>query len=177
MSGRNGTPVPIVIARNYDELRAALEDRVLQLNTTFEAVDAVAFDGAMGRPMRYTQKLLGQVPVKSLGRISLGPLLGALGLMLIVAEDTEQLGKIRHRLTKRVLSRSDAGRRMLAAKRRRKSKFPKGPEHARLMRNRQILTQSPAKRRAIAKKAARARWRRPRRQDASAETPSLRLWG
>lgn len=149
----------------YEQLCAAFKARVLQLETNHLAVDVLA-----GLPVGYTGKLLGGVPMRTIGRLSLGPLLGALGLKLIVAEDLELVEKIGKRLAKRKFREWDAGRRVLAAKKRRKSKFPPGPEHARLMRNRQILTQTPAKRSAIARKAARCRWNKPR--PISAETPT-----
>src|ERR1700704_3558888 len=87
----------LAIVHSYAELIAALRARVVELGTTGETVDEVS-----GLPARYTAKLLAlPVPVKALGPVSLAPLLGALGLKLIVAEDTEALEKIRHRLEPR----------------------------------------------------------------------------
>jgi hypothetical protein len=108
-------------------------------------------------------KLLGNVPVKSIGPVSLGPLLGT--LKLIVAVDQEALARIHARLTKRkhrrrqyadtteLTQRGTLRRRFLA--------FKGNLEIARLMRQRGILKTTPKQRSAIARKAAKARWRRP----------------
>ena len=56
-------------------------------------------DEVGGLPARHAGKLLSPNPVKSLGRSSLGPLLGTLGVKLIVAVDEAALEKIRYRLT------------------------------------------------------------------------------
>jgi hypothetical protein len=57
-------------------------------------------DEVAGLPQRYTAKLLAPKGLKSLGRISMGPILGALGLKLAVLPDDEALARIRHRLPK-----------------------------------------------------------------------------
>jgi hypothetical protein len=75
-------------------LVAALRFRLADLGTTGETVDEIA-----GLPSHYTSKLLAPSHVRVLGKVSLGSLLGALGLKLVVAVDEEALAKIKHRLT------------------------------------------------------------------------------
>jgi hypothetical protein len=148
----------IAICGSYDELIKALRKRADELKITRETIDAVS-----GIQAGYAGKLLAPVPIRMLGRVSLGPVLQCLGLTLIVAEDTTALDRIRTRLTKRrraprMLATSNAGRK----KHRKRWRFPKGSDHARLMRARQIAQQEPAQRSAIARIAARARWQRAR---------------
>jgi hypothetical protein len=80
----------LAVCRSYAELIAVLRARVAELGASGETVDDVA-----GLPLRYTMKLLTPIPVKALGRTSMGPLLGVLGLKLVVMEDTEAFEKIR----------------------------------------------------------------------------------
>jgi hypothetical protein len=87
---------PIAVVTDYRDLVVALRHRIVELGTSMESVDEVA-----GLPQRYTAKLLAPGGQKSLGRISLGPILGALGLKLAVLPDDEALARIRHRLPKR----------------------------------------------------------------------------
>jgi len=86
---------PIAV-RDYQQLLDALRFRQNQLNISRETIDEVA-----GLPQRYTSKLLAPFPIKGVGRISLGPLLGALGLKLLVVEDIEALDRVRSRLAQR----------------------------------------------------------------------------
>jgi hypothetical protein len=64
-------------------------------------------------PDGYASKLLSPIPYRTVGLLSLGPLLGALGLKLAVLPDAEALAKVRHRLPQRCPgfagSLSDAG--------------------------------------------------------------------
>jgi hypothetical protein len=85
---------PLAIVADYDGLLGALRQRAIELNTPLESIDEVA-----GLPTRYTTKLLGGV--RGLGRVSLGPLLGALALKLVVMPDNDALARVRHRLPPR----------------------------------------------------------------------------
>jgi len=49
-------------------------------------------------PLRYCSKLFSPLPVKHIGSASLGPLLGALGLRLVVEIDHEQFERMKSRL-------------------------------------------------------------------------------
>jgi hypothetical protein len=145
---------PLATVRTYDELNAALRARADALDISRETIDAIS-----GLQNGYAGKLLAPIPIRTLSRVSLGAMLGALGLKLIVVEDVETLQKIEKRLAKR-RRHDNAGSAMLATKRRKRRAFPRGNEHARLMRLRQIANQSPEKRSQIARRAALIRWGR-----------------
>lgn len=141
---------------DYDQLVAAFRERVAELAVPCETVDDVA-----GLPVRYTQKLLSPVRVKGVGPFSLGPLLGTLGLKLLVVEDLEVLAKIIHRLAK-VRNASGAMRARLTAQKPRRRKqiyvLNGNSNLARLLAQRRVLTQSPQARSAAARHAANVRW-------------------
>ena len=99
--------------------------------------------------------LFSPVEIRTLGKVSLGAALGALGLKLTVVVDEPQLARIRHRLTKRKNARSNAGCKNARA---RYSCFRGNPEKARALRMQQLKLQSPRRRREISRNAARARW-------------------
>ncbi len=143
----------------YAGLMAALLARMLELDTTCESVDEVA-----GLPDRYVSKLFAPVPIKGIGRKSLGPLLRALGIKLILVEDSGIMGRVREELSRRETVNRNyyAGRKVQATRPRKRNTFPSGPDFARVMRARQLLTQTPKQRSAIARKAAKARWRKKR---------------
>lgn len=149
---------------DYDQLMGAFRARVAELDVPGEAIDAIA-----GLPLKYTMKLLAPKPVKAVGRTSLGPLLGTLGLKLLVVEDVECLAKIIHRLVK-ARSASASMRAILARekrpRRRRYFALRGHPELARLLAQRRILSQSPGERSAAASYASRKRWKghHPRRR-------------
>jgi hypothetical protein len=140
-------------ATNYDELVAAFRSRIAALGTTMETLDEVA-----GLPLRYSSKLLAPFPIKGFGRISLGPILGALGVKICLVEDAEMLARIKHRL----VPRKNTGTRVQAQRSRRYLVFKGNPELARMFRLRQVLQQTPRQRRRIARIAAAARWARAR---------------
>jgi hypothetical protein len=87
---------PIAVVTEYAGLVTALRQRIVELGTHMEAVDEVA-----GLPLRYTSKLMSANNQTSLGRVSLGPLLGALALKLAVVPDDDALASLRHRLRQR----------------------------------------------------------------------------
>jgi hypothetical protein len=143
---------------DYDGLIAALRARADELKITRLGLDAVS-----GLESGYSAKLLSSVPVRQLGRVSLGPILGAMGLALVVVEDLTALRKIERQLEKRLRPLRNAGSEVLAQVRKKQrafSLFRESKEAARLVRAKQIATQSPLKRSRIARKAARVRWRR-----------------
>ena len=83
-------------ATDYNGLVTAIRSRVAELQLAGETIDEVA-----GLPARYTAKLLRPMPVRRIGMLSLGPLLGALGLKLIVVEDEDALRRVAGRLKRR----------------------------------------------------------------------------
>jgi hypothetical protein len=87
---------PIAVARTYAELVAAVCQRIEQLGTTYEAVNDLT-----GLPDRYLAKILCPAQVKHFGPMSLTCTLQALGLVLVLASDDAQLGRIHARLPQR----------------------------------------------------------------------------
>jgi hypothetical protein len=133
-------------ARDYAELLDALRKRLRQLGTSMERIDDLA-----GLPSRYVSKLFAPMELKSLSKVSMGPVLGALGLKLLVIEDAEAFARVKHRLVRKKY----AGGGMLAAE---KNIWRRTPALARKIRHLQILKQSPRRRREIALNAAKVRW-------------------
>lgn len=82
--------------RDYSGLVQAIRDRREVLNVTNETLDGIA-----GLTSGYTSKLLAPTPIKNLGPMSFGSLLGALGMALIVVEDQEQIERVKTRWIKR----------------------------------------------------------------------------
>jgi hypothetical protein len=74
--------------------RAAAERRKL-------AVSSPAVSAAAGLPDAYVCKLLSVHPTRRIGMISLGPLLGVLGVKLLVVEDQEAIARFGNKLTNR----------------------------------------------------------------------------
>lgn len=68
--------------RSMPELIEALRARRDALNISHETIDSIA-----GLQSGYTSKLLAPKPIKNLGPMSFGSLLGALGLAVVVVED------------------------------------------------------------------------------------------
>jgi hypothetical protein len=141
----------IAEARDYGQLIDALRSRLDSLNTTMEVVDDVA-----GLPLRYSSKIFAPVPVKSVGKVSLGPILGALGLKLLVAVDEEMFERIRHRLTPRRNTRGG----IRATPGRKRSVLLGNSDWGRVMHARWMLATTPRRRRAWARQAIAARWSR-----------------
>jgi len=131
---------------DYAELLEALRKRIVFLGTSMERLDDIS-----GLPSRYVSKLFAPMELKSLGKVSLGPLLGALGLKLIVVEDPAAFAAVRRRLVRKKYT----GGKILAAE---KNIWRRKPALARKIRHLQLLKQSPRKRREIATKAIATRW-------------------
>jgi hypothetical protein len=91
----------VIEIRSWSDLQNALRQRAEKLDVSREVLDDLS-----GLQSGYCAKLLSQNPVRQIGRVSLGALLGALGVKLILAEDREQMEKIRPRLQKRERSPS-----------------------------------------------------------------------
>jgi hypothetical protein len=150
----------LAVVRDYPELIAALRQRAVELDVSREMIDEIS-----GNQPGYTAKLLAPVPIRALGRVSLGPIIQAMGLALIVVEDLATFEKIQSRLTKRINKRrkvSDASGVMPARKRKKKSALLGNSEWGRLMRMRQLALMSDIARHRLARKAANALWRQKR---------------
>jgi hypothetical protein len=82
--------------KSYADLLDVLRQRKTELDISHDVLDEVS-----GLQRGYSSKLLGPVPSKFFGHVSLGCILGALGLKLTISPDPEQLAKIQRRLTPR----------------------------------------------------------------------------
>ena len=147
----------LAIIKTYDELISAFRARADELQITRETIDAVS-----GLQCGYSGKLLGNAPIRQLGKVSLGPMLQTLGLALVVVEDLAALQRIEKQPAQRARKKQDTSHTILPRKKRKKWRFPKGREFSDLMNSRRTLRLDPAKRRRIARKAIRARWRKHR---------------
>ena len=86
----------IAEVRSWNDLHAALRARAESLN-----VSRLVLDELSGLQSGYASKLLAPVPIRHFGRGSLGAMLGALGLKLVVQEDKEALARVAGRLVRR----------------------------------------------------------------------------
>jgi hypothetical protein len=163
-------PIIATGLRSVDDLQRALRARALQLQIVFdgrcrrsgENGEDRSLDGVAGLPTGYAAKLLSPVPLKSFGRTSLGPMLIALGvcLQLVVDEEAEQ--KYTSRIERNPhRNGNDAPDAMRPMKRRRRYR-KLGSEWARIMNARRYLLVPESRRKASARKAAKARWSKPR---------------
>lgn len=164
-------PRQIATIRDYAELIAALRARAKELELSRQAIDAIS-----GLADGYAGKLFAPVPIKGLGPISLGPILGALGLFIVLFEDAELLARYAARRSQKTGGPGGrpAGQAMLANRRRKGwALLPlvTDPKFQKTMRCRQLATQGYEERKRIAKKAAKARWRKKR---APRRRPSVR---
>lgn len=92
-----GPPCRVIgTCSEYRDLIELIRARVRELGITHETMDLVC-----GLPGGYSSKLLSDPPIRRLGVCSLTLVLGGLGLKLIVAEDAEQIQRVRPRLTLR----------------------------------------------------------------------------
>jgi hypothetical protein len=89
-------PEPLARVESYDDLVHALRARVDQLGISQETLAALA------RLQGYSSDVLKpQGNMRSLGRMSFGCVLGALGLKIVLVEDRDALAKVRERLIER----------------------------------------------------------------------------
>lgn len=138
---------------DYDSLIAALRARADELN-----VSRLAIDERAGLQSGYTAKLLAGEGGRGLGRLSLGCLLGALGVKLIMVDDPAAAATIAlmPKRDLRAVRHKQAAARITA----RMGLFT--AENAGEMGARRWLGIPENKRAAIARRAARARWRKAR---------------
>ena len=91
--------------RDYDDLRAALRQRAEELNISRMGIDRVS-----GLPNGYSAAVLSETANKRLGAKTIGPLLAALGLKLVVVEDAEAMARYTARAEQRWPNMAHAGR-------------------------------------------------------------------
>ena len=85
---------PLAVITDHCGLVTALRRRITELGTGLDSVDEVA-----GLPDGYTGKVL--VGRHGLGRVSLGAILGALAVKIVLVSDEEALARVRRRLPPR----------------------------------------------------------------------------
>jgi hypothetical protein len=145
-------PRQLGVCHDYDGLHRILRDRADELN-----VSRTTLDEAAGLTPGHASKLLAPRPLKKLGVVSLGLMLQAMGLKLVVVEDVEALERISAKLIPRevpanVLSLSwGRAKHLLVSKRWVKKNGRKGGKQ-------RAKNLWPRQRSAIARKAAKARW-------------------
>jgi hypothetical protein len=144
----NPAPEPIAVARSYDDLREAIAAWCRQIGMSRADLDVVA-----GLTDGHAAKLLTKRQVKRFGNRTLGPVLAATGLMLIVAVDPEAAD---------VFSRKQRRELPDAASRTNHWRHQKGAAWGRRMAALRRLKLPSDRRREIARKAAKARWDRQR---------------
>jgi hypothetical protein len=157
-SAKCGTrgPRKLAVVHSYYDLVDAFRARVLELGTDFEEIDRVA-----GYADTYTSKLLSPRPIRNFGEVSLGSMLGALGLVLTVEEDTPAAAaKARARLKQRVFaSVTTQPKNAPVTFRLSRAFFRKISKKAAAARMQKV---SPERRREIARNASLKRWHKPR---------------
>ena len=81
---------------DYEGMLNAIRARVRELEIAGEA-----FDGYAGLPTGYLSKLTCSAPVRRIGMTSMGPLLSALGVTLVMIENAEATARLKQRLEPR----------------------------------------------------------------------------
>jgi hypothetical protein len=156
-----GEPRVIAEIREYGDFTAAIRKWILELDTTYECIDEIA-----GLQDRYLSKLIAKTPVRNFGPITLSPVLGALGLKLLLVIDTEKLAKLRPRYVARKKHAHDGVLR-------KEWHYLRGNSaYMSMLRHKGVLMIPPRRRRAIARVAALARWGNGARHDS--EAPPVR---
>jgi hypothetical protein len=135
---------------DYSSFLRAVRARVAELDITHETLDAVS-----GLQSGYTSKLLASPPIRRMGPLTIFLMLQSLGMTLLLAEDKSALNVLNGRLVPRRTPRVIRARSITLS-----------PDYfSRIARNgnaAKMIKFSPAKRSRIARKAARARWRKAR---------------
>jgi hypothetical protein len=142
----------------YRGLIEALRARINELNVAYETVDRVS-----GLPSRYTGKLLSPTNGRSLGSISLQPLLATLGLKILLVEDQAAYDQIKHRLEPRrwaAVKGKNADVAMPTRERQQRRAFRGCSAWGKLMRARATISKSAEERSSMARHAAIARWKK-----------------
>src|SRR5262249_34358487 len=88
----DGSPAKPIEIESYDQLIAALRDRIVELGVVFDTVESVA-----GLPQRYAAKLLAERPTKHFGAVTLFPVLSALGLRMRLEPDDQAIATLSKR--------------------------------------------------------------------------------
>lgn len=142
----------LAIIRNMDDLQAALRLRAETLGVSRETIDSVS-----GMQSGYSAKLLAPRPIKKIGPQSMALILPALGCALMLVEDAEAMAQIGSRLIKRPFpNRAHSGTVHFEFSRRHLRKIQRlGGKNSR-------KNIGKRKRKQLARKAASARWHKPK---------------
>jgi hypothetical protein len=89
--------MPSRLITDYAGLLQALRDRRDELDISHEVIGDIA-----GLQNGYASKVLCDPPMKGLGPQTLGPVLGALGLAVVLVEDPAAVARVQGRWTKRL---------------------------------------------------------------------------
>jgi hypothetical protein len=144
--------------RDYDGLLAIVRQHVEELNVSRETIDY-----ASGTQSGYASKIFAPTPTKRMGPVTLPLILETLGLRLAVEIDSDSFERITARLPKREVSVP------MHAVLRANGPHAKSPNLVSMKHLRRIARLggqayatkvSPAKRRSLARRAAKARWAR-----------------
>jgi hypothetical protein len=147
----------LAVVRDYEQLNAALRARVDQLGISLETLDHLC-----GFWAGYSSHLLAPKPqgnMRCLGKMSLGSVLGGVGLKIVLVEDRDALAKVRSRLVESDKAQTRKENPRPAGSKRRENVFTvlgRAGGHARMA----VL--SAKQRIALSRKANRARWSRAR---------------
>lgn len=144
-------------AKTYDDLIEVYRARIAELGVTYATVDDLS-----GLQSGYVGKILGDGRVKALGPLSMGLLNTTLAIKFVVVEDPVTLLQMAQKWELRIRPASMPSRASTRAMERFKPIVTQAlnSERAALGGRARALKLTPARRRAIAKRAARARWRR-----------------
>jgi hypothetical protein len=153
----DATPAPSDISlgtiTDYAGLLTVLRQRADALRVSRETIDELA-----GFTTGYASKLLALGRPKVLGEKSFGPLLEVLGIQLRVVEDPAAMARLEGRRTPRAEWQVRDSMLSIAGRRRREWLF--SPARAKECAALRMAKLSPKKRQKLARRAARARWRR-----------------
>ena len=145
---------PLAVIRSIGELHEALRRRSDALGMSRNELDAIA-----KLPDNYAGKLFAPVPMKTIGKRTLCPIMGALHVELWLVARTDRAVEI----ARRIKSLENADATMPTRSKRRRANIFKGcAEWGQLMRARAVALASPRQRQESARRAALARWNGPR---------------
>ena len=148
----------IARVNEYAGFMRVLRDRADALKMTRANLDDVA-----GTQQGYCSKILAPVPMRTIGPVSFGALLQALGLTLIVAKDPEAMHRFAAQREQRVRPVHTVGKHQVVKIQITRRKLR---QLARLGGQKRATKLSARQRHRIAKKAALARWTRRRQASA-----------
>jgi hypothetical protein len=155
-SNISSSPRVVATAGNYLGLIAALRARIAELGISYATLDAIA-----GWTDTYATKLLAEEPQKYFGPMSFDAMLGSLGIKIALVEDPAKLEKVKKNrdFVPRQLALPTTGKHAYVVQRKTRENMREMSREAARARMEKI---PPRKRSALARKAAKARWRKPR---------------